>query len=222
MKRGLDLLLSACAMVVLAIPMLLLALLVWRKLGSPVFFRQTRAGSRGRPFRMVKFRTMTDEHDCDGVLLPDAQRLTPFGRLLRNTSLDELPELWNVFLGDMSLVGPRPLLADYVPLYTPHQARRLEVKPGITGWAQINGRNGLAWEERFDLDVWYVDNRSIRLDLWILVATVGRVFKREGVSPKDQEIMPRFMGASGGRSIPGDGQGERGRQSSMRKRRIGS
>ena len=142
MKRGLDLLLSACAMVVLAIPMLLLALLVWRKLGSPVFFRQTRAGSHGRPFRMVKFRTMTDEHDCDGVLLPDAQRLTPFGRLLRNTSLDELPELWNVFLGDMSLVGPRPLLADYVPLYTTHQARRLEVKPGITGWAQINGRNG--------------------------------------------------------------------------------
>jgi lipopolysaccharide/colanic/teichoic acid biosynthesis glycosyltransferase len=194
MKRLFDLALSACALVVLALPMLVIALLVWQKIGRPVLFRQMRAGRRGKPFRMVKFRTMTNDRAADGALLPDEQRLTAFGRLLRNTSLDELPELWNVLLGDMSLVGPRPLLTEYVGLYRPRQARRLEVRPGITGWAQVNGRNTLSWNERFELDVWYVDNQSICLDVRILLSTCWRVVRRDDISPTEQEIMPRFRG----------------------------
>jgi lipopolysaccharide/colanic/teichoic acid biosynthesis glycosyltransferase len=194
MKRLFDLALSACALIVVALPMLVIALLVWRKIGRPVLFRQMRAGRRGKPFRMVKFRTMADARAADGSLLPDEQRLTTFGCLLRNTSLDELPELWNVLRGDMSLVGPRPLLMEYVGLYRPRQARRLEVRPGITGWAQVNGRNTLSWNERFELDVWYVDNQSIFLDVRILLSTCWRVVRRDDISPKEQEIMPRFRG----------------------------
>ncbi len=194
MKRLFDLALSAFALIVMALPMLVIALLVWRKIGRPVLFRQMRAGHRGKPFQMVKFRTMANDRAADGALLPDEQRLTTFGRLLRNTSLDELPELWNVLLGDMSLVGPRPLLTEYVQLYKPRQARRLEVRPGITGWAQINGRNTLSWKERFELDVWYVDHQSIFLDGRILLSTCWRVVRRDDISPKEQEIMPRFRG----------------------------
>lgn len=165
-----------------------------KELGSPVFFRQVRSGLHGQPFEMVKFRTMTDERGSDGELLPDAVRLTPFGRWLRATSLDELPELWNVLKGDMSLVGPRPLLMEYLPLYTPTQARRHEVRPGITGWAQVNGRNAQSWDERFSLDIWYVDNHSILLDLRILWMTVRKVLLREGISAKGEATMPKFRG----------------------------
>lgn len=172
----------------------MLALVLWWRVGSPVFFRQTRPGLYGVPFQMVKLRTMHNLAGPDGQLLPDGARLTPFGRTLRRTSLDELPELWNVLKGEMSLVGPRPLLMEYLPLFSARQERRHEVKPGITGWAQVNGRNALGWEEKFDLDVWYVDHRSFWLDLRILAVTVWRVIKRDGISPQDQEIMPRFTG----------------------------
>ncbi|WP_440112839.1 sugar transferase [Acidovorax sp. BL-A-41-H1] len=194
MKRLFDLLLSFGLLLVLALPLLLLWGLVRYKLGSPVLFRQVRPGLHGRPFMMVKFRTMTDERGTDGEMLPDAQRLTPFGRFLRATSLDELPELWNVLRGEMSLVGPRPLLMEYLPLYSPEQARRHEVRPGITGWAQVNGRNALSWEERFKLDVWYVDHRSLWLDLRILWLTVREVIVREGISAQGEATMPRFTG----------------------------
>lgn len=194
MKRLLDLLLSIGLLLVLALPLLLLWALVRRKLGSPVLFRQVRPGMHGRPFMMVKFRTMTDERGADGNLLPDARRLTSFGRFLRATSLDELPELWNVLCGEMSLVGPRPLLMEYLPLYSPEQARRHEVRPGITGWAQVNGRNALSWEERFKLDVWYVDHRSLWLDIRILWLTVRKVLLREGISAQGEASMPRFTG----------------------------
>ena len=195
MKRVIDLGLSALALLVLAVPLLVLAWIVRRRLGSPVFFRQVRPGMSDRPFEMVKFRTMTDERGRDGALLPDAQRLTRLGRFLRASSLDELPELWNVLKGDMSLVGPRPLLMDYLPLYTPEQARRHEVRPGITGWAQVNGRNALSWEEKFALDVWYVDNRSIWLDIKILWLTVKKVLIREGISAPGDATMPLFKGS---------------------------
>ena len=195
MKRFFDIVIAALALLLLAIPLLVLIWQVRRKLGSPVFFRQTRPGLDGRPFQMIKFRTMTDARGPDGQLQPDADRLTPFGRFLRSTSLDELPELFNVLMGDMSLVGPRPLLMEYLPLYSPAQRRRHEVRPGVTGWAQVNGRNSLGWNEKFKLDVWYVDNFSLWLDMRILVATVMLVIKREGISPSDQEIMPRFTGA---------------------------
>jgi lipopolysaccharide/colanic/teichoic acid biosynthesis glycosyltransferase len=194
MKRLFDLLLSFGLLLALALPLLLLGGLVRRKLGSPVLFRQVRPGLHGQPFMMVKFRTMTDERGADGELLPDAQRLTAFGRFLRATSLDELPELWNVLCGEMSLVGPRPLLMEYLPLYSPEQARRHEVRPGITGWAQVNGRNALSWEERFKLDVWYVDHRSLWLDLRILWLTVRKVVVREGISAQGEATMPRFTG----------------------------
>lgn len=194
MKRLFDLLLSFGLLLVLALPLLLLWGLVRCRLGSPVLFRQVRPGLHGRPFRMVKFRTMTDERGADGELLPDAQRLTSFGRFLRATSLDELPELWNVLRGEMSLVGPRPLLMEYLPLYSPEQARRHEVRPGITGWAQVNGRNALSWEERFKLDIWYVDHRSLWLDLRILWLTVRKVIVREGISAQGEATMPRFTG----------------------------
>ena len=173
-----------------------LSVLIVLKLGQPIIFRQTRPGLNGRPFKMIKFRTMNNQCDVDGNLLPDAKRLTAFGRFLRSTSLDELPELWNVLKGDMSLVGPRPLLLEYLPLYSSEQARRHEVRPGITGWAQVNGRNALSWEEKFKLDVWYVDNRSIWLDLKILLLTVKKVFVRDGISADGEATMSKFQGSS--------------------------
>lgn len=194
MKRSFDLLVATVALIFLAIPMLGLIWLIRRKLGSPVFFRQIRPGMHGKPFQMVKFRTMTDSHDLDGELLPDVDRLTQFGRFLRATSLDELPELWNVIKGDMSLVGPRPLLVEYLPLYSPHQARRHEVRPGITGWAQVNGRNALSWEEKFKLDVWYVEQHSLWLDIKILWLTVKKVLVREGISAAGEATMSKFTG----------------------------
>lgn len=182
-----------------ALPLLspLLVVVAWKigdKLGTPVLFRQTRPGLYGRPFQMIKFRTMSDARGLDGRLLPDADRLTSFGRFLRASSLDELPELWNVLKGDMSLVGPRPLLMEYLPLYSPEQARRHEVRPGITGWAQVNGRNTLSWADRFKLDVWYVDHRSTWLDFKILWLTLRKVLEREGISASGEATMPRFTG----------------------------
>jgi len=195
MKRLFDIVVSACALLVLALPLWVLMWQVRRKLGSPVFFTQVRPGLHGKPFKMVKFRSMTSERGTDGELLPDAVRLTPFGRFLRSTSLDELPELWNVLKGDMSLVGPRPLLMEYLPLYSPEQARRHEVRPGITGWAQVNGRNALDWEAKFKLDVWYVDHRSLWLDIKILWLTVKKVLVREGISAAGEATMGKFTGS---------------------------
>ena len=203
MKRCFDLVVALVALLALAVPLLVLVWLVRSKLGSPVLFRQIRPGLDGKPFEMVKFRTMTDERGTDGALLPDAQRLTPFGRFLRASSLDELPELWNVIKGDMTLVGPRPLLMEYLPLYTPEQARRHEVRPGITGWAQVNGRNAISWEEKFALDVWYVDHRSLWLDLRILWMTLRKVLVRDGISAAGEVTMPRFTG-----SCSNEGTGE--------------
>jgi lipopolysaccharide/colanic/teichoic acid biosynthesis glycosyltransferase len=195
MKRCFDLVVAVVALLALAVPLLVLVWLVRSKLGSPVFFRQVRPGLNGKPFEMVKFRTMTDERGADGALLPDAQRLTPFGRFLRASSLDELPELWNVIKGDMSLVGPRPLLMEYLSLYAPEQARRHEVRPGITGWAQVNGRNAISWEDKFALDVWYVDHRSLWLDVRVLWMTVKKVLVRDGISAAGEATMTRFKGA---------------------------
>ena len=195
MKRLFDITAALAALLLLCLPLLALTLLVRRKLGSPVFFTQMRPGLQGKPFLMVKFRTMTDARGPDGALLPDADRLTPFGRFLRATSLDELPELWNVLKGDMSLVGPRPLLMEYLPLYSPQQARRHEVRPGITGWAQVNGRNAIGWEDKFTLDVWYVDHRSLWLDVKILWLTVKKVLVREGISADGEATMGRFTGS---------------------------
>lgn len=178
----------------LALPLILIAVLVRWKLGAPILFRQVRPGVSGRPFEMIKFRTMTDKKDGSGELLPDAQRMTRFGTFLRSTSLDELPELWNVLKGDMSLVGPRPLLMEYLPLYSAEQARRHEIRPGITGWAQVNGRNALSWSERFQLDVWYVDNQSFLLDMRILWLTVRKVLVREGIAAQGEATMHRFTG----------------------------
>jgi lipopolysaccharide/colanic/teichoic acid biosynthesis glycosyltransferase len=192
LKRVFDVVVSATALVVLAPVMGLIALAVWRTMGRPVLFRQVRPGLHGKPFVMYKFRTMRDLRDAEGKLLPDEARLTPFGRWLRSTSLDELPELLNVLRGEMSLVGPRPLLMEYLDRYTPGQARRHEVKPGITGWAQIHGRNNLSWDERFKLDVWYVDNWSLWLDLKILWRTLWMVLRREGISAQGHATMPRF------------------------------
>ena len=194
MKRLFDFAFALLGLIALALPLLILIVLVRRKLGSPVFFRQVRPGLDGKPFEMVKFRTMTDERSPDGQLQPDAVRLTAFGRFLRSTSLDELPELWNVLKGDMSLVGPRPLLMEYLPLYTPEQARRHEVRPGVTGWAQVNGRNAISWEEKFELDVWYVDHQSLWLDIKILWLTVKKVLVREGISAAGDATMPIFKG----------------------------
>jgi len=193
-KRSIDFLLSFIALVALSPLLLLLAILVRSLLGSPVLFRQTRPGLAGRPFRLFKFRTMTDGMDPDGVLLPDSERLTAFGGMMRATSLDELPELWNVLKGDMSLVGPRPLLMQYLDLYTAEQARRHEVRPGITGWAQVNGRNALSWEDKFALDIWYVDNESFWLDVKILLMTLLKVIKRDGVSQEGHATMEPFRG----------------------------
>ena len=195
MKRLFDIVVSACALLVLALPLLVVIWMVRRKLGSPVFFTQVRPGMHGKPFKMVKFRSMTSERGTDGELLPDTERLTPFGRFLRSTSLDELPELWNVLKGDMSLVGPRPLLMEYLPLYSPEQARRHEVRPGITGWAQVNGRNAISWEDKFKLDVWYVDHCSLWLDIKILWLTVKKVLVREGISAAGEATMGKFTGS---------------------------
>ncbi len=194
MKRLLDVGLAALGLLLLGIPLVLLMWRVRYVLGSPVFFHQTRPGLRGRPFRMIKFRTMTDARSGGGQLLPDEERLGTFGRFLRTTSLDELPELWNVLKGEMSLVGPRPLLMEYLPLYSKEQARRHDVRPGITGWAQVNGRNALSWEEKFKLDVWYVDHRSFWLDLRILWLTLCKVMARDGISAPGETTMPRFTG----------------------------
>jgi lipopolysaccharide/colanic/teichoic acid biosynthesis glycosyltransferase len=194
-KRIIDLTIALFGLLALALPLLLLIWLIRRKLGSPVFFCQIRPGLKAQPFQMVKLRTMTDECSPDGQLLSDQDRLTPFGRWLRASSLDELPELWNVLKGEMSLVGPRPLLVEYLPLYTPEQARRHEVRPGITGWAQVNGRNAISWEEKFKLDVWYVDNQSLWLDLKILWLTIKKVLVRDGISAQGDATMPKFTGS---------------------------
>lgn len=193
-KRFFDILAAAAALVVLSPIIAIVALLIRRKLGSPVFFRQTRPGLHGKPFEMVKFRTMLDATDKHGNPLPDDQRMTPFGSFLRATSLDELPELWNVLKGDMSLVGPRPLLMEYLPLYSKEQYRRHEARPGVTGWAQVNGRNAISWEDKFRLDVWYVDNQSLWLDVKILFLTVKKVLVRDGISGEGEVTMSRFTG----------------------------
>lgn len=193
-KRLLDLTLAAGALFVLGPVIVVVAVLVRTRLGSPVLFTQVRPGKEGRPFRMIKFRTMTDARDAAGQLLADDVRLTRFGRFLRSTSLDELPELWNIFIGQMSLVGPRPLLMQYLPLYSDEQRRRHEVLPGLTGWAQVNGRNRTTWDERFAQDVWYVDNASLAVDLKILVLTVLKVVRRDGVSAEGHATMPYFQG----------------------------
>lgn len=197
MKKLFDVTIAG-ALLVLSLPALLIVALLARVyLGSPVIFSQVRPGLAGRPFKVYKFRTMTDARDSAGVLLPDDVRLTRFGRFLRQTSLDELPQLWNVLRGDISLVGPRPLLMDYLPLYSPEQARRHEVRPGITGWAQVNGRNAISWEEKFALDVWYVDHRSFLLDMKILLLTVRKVIVKDGISAQGMATMSRFYGSAG-------------------------
>lgn len=194
MKRFFDLAATLLGLSLISPIILVLAVLIRLKLGSPVLFRQQRPGLHGKPFEMIKFRSMTDARDDAGNLLPDAERLPPFGRFLRSASLDELPELINVLKGDMSLVGPRPLLMEYLPRYSPEQARRHEVRPGITGWAQVNGRNAISWEEKFKLDVWYVDNQSFSLDMKILWLTFFKVFKRDGISQDGQATMEKFRG----------------------------
>lgn len=193
-KRALDILGAAIGLIVFSPILIVISLMIRREMGSPVLFRQTRPGLYGKPFQMIKFRTMRDAIDTDGRPLPDAERLTKLGHFLRSSSLDELPELWNVLKGEMSLVGPRPLLMEYLPLYSPEQARRHEVRPGVTGWAQVNGRNAISWNEKFVLDVWYVDNRSLWLDLKIIWLTIRKVFKREGISAAGEATMPKFTG----------------------------
>lgn len=196
-KRLFDLAAASVGLVVLAPVLGGIGLAVRVSLGRPILFRQVRPGLGGRPFTMLKFRTMRDAVGPDGSPLPDSERLTRIGRFLRSTSVDELPELWNVLKGEMSLVGPRPLLMEYLPLYTPEQARRHEVRPGITGWAQVNGRNALSWDEKFRLDVWYVDNRTFWLDLKILWLTVKKVFVREGINQPGQATAQKFRGTPG-------------------------
>ncbi len=195
MKRAIDILVSGLALLLLWPVILIVAVLVRVSMGSPVLFRQRRPGLGERPFMLVKFRTMRDATDPAGRPLPDAQRLTRVGRLLRRTSLDELPQLWNVLKGDMSLVGPRPLLMEYLPRYTARQRRRHDVRPGITGWAQVNGRNALSWPEKFEHDVWYVEHRSLGLDVKIVLMTIGQVFVGRGVSAGGHATMPEFMGS---------------------------
>lgn len=195
-KRFIDLLLVIPALLCLFPFLCFLALLIRWKLGSPVFFTQQRPGLKGNPFRLYKFRTMTNARDNQGNFLSDEVRLTRFGRFLRSTSLDELPELWNVLKGDMSLVGPRPLLMEYLERYTPEQARRHEVRPGITGWSQVNGRNAISWEEKFKLDVWYVDNHSLLLDLKIMALTIWKSIRREGINQPGQATAEKFMGTA--------------------------
>ncbi|EKO3932938.1 sugar transferase [Vibrio fluvialis] len=194
MKRFFDFLISLTALILLSPIIAIVAWKIRKNLGSPVLFRQVRPGLNGQPFDMIKFRTMKDAVDARGQPLPDSERMTSFGDKLRNSSLDELPELWNVLKGEMSLVGPRPLLMQYLPLYNSEQLRRHEVRPGVTGWAQVNGRNAISWEDKFKLDVWYVDNRSLRLDIKILFLTVKKVFVKEGISADGHVTMPEFKG----------------------------
>lgn len=194
MKRFFDVALSVVSLMMLAPIFLLLAAVIRLKLGTPVLFVQERSGLHGRPFKIIKFRSMIDTYDKNGRLLSDADRLTGFGKWLRSTSLDELPELWNVLKGDMSTVGPRPLLLDYLPLYSDYHSRRHDVLPGITGWAQVNGRNSISWDEKFNYDVWYVDNNSFGLDLKIILMTVRRVMFREKISAEGNVSMPKFTG----------------------------
>jgi len=193
-NRIIDLLVSTSSLFLLAPIFALLALLVRFNLGAPVLFKQVRPGRFGEPFEMIKFRTMQNTTDENGQLLCDAKRITPFGNFLRNSSLDELPELWNVFKGEMSLVGPRPLLMEYLPLYSPEQFRRHDIRPGITGWAQVRGRNAISWEEKFGYDVWYVENQSTILDMKIILMTIKKVFSREGITAVGETTMPGFTG----------------------------
>ncbi|UWR20816.1 sugar transferase [Sulfitobacter pontiacus] len=193
-KRIFDILGSGFGLVLLSPILIVVSCLIWWKLGSPVFFTQERPSRGGRPFRMIKFRTMRNTVDANGNLLSDSDRLTRLGSVLRSTSIDELPGLWNVLVGDMSLVGPRPLLMEYLPLYNSEQARRHEVLPGITGWAQVNGRNAITWENKFEMDVWYVDNRSFALDLKIIWLTIYKVIKRDGISGEGNVTMSKFTG----------------------------
>ena len=196
MKRLLDIIISLSALILLAPLYAIIGYKVKKNLGSPIFFKQIRPGLHTQPFEMVKFRTMKDATDSSGNLLPDSMRMTAFGKMLRSSSLDELPELWNVLKGDMSLVGPRPLLMEYVPLYNKEQTRRHEMRPGITGWAQINGRNAISWEEKFKLDVWYVDHQSLKLDLKILLLTIKKVFIKEGISSSGEVTTSKFTGSN--------------------------
>ena len=194
-KRGFDIVAASLGLIVFALPLLFLIWRVRQKLGKPALFRQTRPGMNGKPFAIIKLRTMTDERDAKGNLLPDADRLTPFGSFLRSSSLDELPELWNVVKGEMSLVGPRPLLQEYMALYTPAQMRRHKLRPGITGWAQVNGRNALKWDSRLKLDTWYVDNRSMMMDIKILWMTVSKVLNRADISEPGEATASKFTGS---------------------------
>ena len=194
LKRAFDIAASASALVVLSPVLAITAHKVKKELGSPVLFRQTRPGLHGRPFEMIKFRTMKDATDKAGNALPDSERLTEFGKKLRASSLDELPELWNVLKGDMSLVGPRPLLMEYLPLYNAEQAKRHNVRPGVTGYAQVNGRNAIGWEEKFKLDLWYVENQSFILDIKIILSTVKKVLIKEGINQNETVSMTRFKG----------------------------
>ena len=194
-KRLTDLTLGLTALILLSPVLAITYVLVKKNLGTPVFFTQIRPGQHGKPFRMVKFRTMRDAVDAQGNPLPDSERLTPFGRRLRSTSIDELPELWNVIKGEMSLVGPRPLLMEYLPLYSPEQATRHDLKPGMTGWAQINGRNAISWEDKFKLDTWYVQHQSLWLDIKIMALTVKKVLVRDGISAEGEATMTRFTGS---------------------------
>ena len=195
MKRFIDLTLLFLSFPFVIPILIIVSIAVWIKLGFPMLFKQPRPGLNNLVFNMIKFRTMSDERGSSGSLLSDSERLSKFGLFLRSTSLDELPGLWSVLKGDMSLVGPRPLLVEYLPLYTVKQARRHEAKPGITGWAQVNGRNAISWDEKFDLDVWYVDNQSLWLDIKILFLTVKKVFVRDGITTQDNNIMPVFRGS---------------------------
>lgn len=193
-KRTFDLFLAVVASLLFAPLILLIALFIRFKIGNPVVFKQLRPGLHAQPFCIYKFRTMSDKKDAHGVLLQDAERLSTFGRILRSTSLDELPSLWNVLKGEMSLVGPRPLLIEYLPLYSNEQARRHDVKPGVTGWAQVNGRNAISWDDKFKFDAWYVDNQSLRLDIKIIILTIKKVLFRDGISAKGEATMPKFTG----------------------------
>lgn len=193
-KRLLDIIISFSSLVILSPVFLIVVILVRNKLGGPAIFKQDRPGLNGKIFTMYKFRSMTNETDEEGQLLPDDVRLTGFGKILRETSLDELPELWNIFKGDMSFIGPRPLLIRYLERYNIEQSRRHEVRPGLTGWAQINGRNTISWEEKFKLDIWYVDHFNLLIDMKIFILTISKVFKREGISSPEEATMPEFMG----------------------------
>lgn len=195
MKRLFDIIISIIALVVLSPIFAIVAYKVKKNLGSPVLFRQVRPGLNGQPFEMIKFRTMKDAVGKDGNPLPDSERLTPFGKMLRATSLDEMPELWNVIKGDMSLVGPRPLLMEYLPLYNERQAKRHDVRPGVTGYAQVNGRNAISWEQKFEYDVWYVENQSFWLDIKILFKTVKKVFFKEDINAEGEATMSKFTGS---------------------------